>query len=91
MTDVELWIWAGAGLAGGCVHVAMLWRAAQRVSHHTPWHAIGGLLRLGAIAALFVVAARAGQLLPTVGGWTAGFSVACVTTLLASSARRDET
>lgn len=70
----------GLGGAAGAAQAGLLWRAARR----RPGPA-ALLARLGLVAGVLLLAARAGQLLPGAAGWLAGFLLAGA--LLAGRAR----
>lgn len=77
-----------AGALAGYAHAAMLWRASHRLS---PWSPIMGLLRLGVVAAVLVLAALYGQILPAAGGWAIGFAVSALIFLCVGSDKKPET
>jgi hypothetical protein len=63
------------GLLAGFVHATMLWRTSQRLSAWTP---LLGLLRLGIVATVLVVAAVYGQILAAAGAWAICFAMSAV-------------
>ena len=64
-------LFALLGVAAAWLQVEMLGRAVQRGAN-----AAGMAGRLGVVAAVFLLAARAGHLPAAVVGWLAGFAVA---------------
>jgi hypothetical protein len=76
-----------AGALAGYAHAAMLWRASHRLSS---WGPITALIRLGIVAAVLVLAARYGQVLPAAGGWAIGFFVSALIFLFVGSKKKPE-
>ncbi len=64
-------IGAGVGLALGIGHAWVLWKASQ-----PPFRWAGGaLLRILPVAAVFIIAAFLGGIIPVAIGWAVGFPV----------------
>ena len=72
MLELSTLAWLVAGLLAGCLHAAMLWRAARQLTRWTP---VLGMLRLGVVTGVLVVAALAGAIFAAASGWAAGFAV----------------
>ena len=60
MIEMTTIAWFAAGLVAGLLHATMLWRATHRL---TAWTPVLGMLRLGVVAAVLVVAALSGAIL----------------------------
>ena len=71
MIEMKTCGWFAAGLVAGLLHTTMLWRAAHRL---TVWTPVLGMLRLGVVAAVLVVAALTGPILVAAAGWMVGFA-----------------
>jgi len=65
------WLFALAGATAGAAQAGLLGRSVRR-----GLHPFGLLVRIGLVAAVLVLAARAGHLVPGSVGWLAGFLVA---------------
>ncbi len=63
-------VWFVAGWLIGALHATMLWRNVHRF---TVWSSLTGLLRLGLVAGLLVIAAIQGAIIATAAGWIIGF------------------
>ena len=72
MIEMTNWIWFAVGLLGGCLHATMLW---QGVNAQSEWSPLMGILRVGLVASLLVVAAFNGAILASASGWAVGFAV----------------
>ena len=74
---IELTTLAGmaAGLVAGLFHAHLLRRGTVRL---TTWTPLWGMLRLGAVTAILVVAAISGEILAAAAGWALGFLTTCV-------------
>lgn len=84
MVEMSTILGFSAGAFAGYAHAAMLWRASHHLSVWTP---IKGLLRLGIVAAVLVLAALFGQILTVAGGWAIGLAVSAILFLWVGSDR----
>lgn len=66
--------WFLAGILVGLLHATMLWRSTKQP---TAWTPVSGMLRLGMVAGVLVVAALSNAILIAAGGWLAGFVARC--------------
>jgi len=71
MIEAATWIWFAGGLLAGLIHATMLWRNVHRPS---AWSPLLGLMRLGIVATMLVVAAISGAILACAAGWAVGFA-----------------
>ncbi len=71
MIEATSWIWFAGGLLAGFTHATMLW---QHVHRPSAWSPLFGLLRLGVVATLLIVAAISGAILACAAGWAVGFA-----------------
>lgn len=70
MIDITTIAWFVAGLVIGWLHVTLLRRSTHRL---TAWTPVLGVLRLGTVATVLVVAALAGAILAAACGWAVAF------------------
>ncbi|MCA9142646.1 MAG: hypothetical protein H6821_09075 [Planctomycetaceae bacterium] len=70
MIDTTTIAWVAVGWAIGWLHVTLLCRSTHRP---TAWTPVLGVLRLGAVTAVLVVAALAGAILAAACGWAVAF------------------
>jgi hypothetical protein len=69
MIELTNFIWLAAGGLAGCLHAWLMWRGVQRP---TAWAPVLGMLRLGVVAAVLVIAAMSGGILAAAAGWLIG-------------------